>query len=270
MRCLFLLFPVVAACATAADSSSDISDATAFCSGYCKRIGGCDNTRDVQTCENTCKNQNAAVFPKLRSDVVSKISTCIDALDCKTVLGSDVVSSCSAEAVAQVAPSEVGKRFCDDLGATDTKCERSLDKAKCLDRAKLYNDKALGDADLCTKKACADVDACVDASLGAIATTSTSDSDAGTEAGAMCSAIGPGHTFDFQTTSCNDCNASSCCAPAQACASSPTCNALAQCLKACSNTNQACRNSCLSTFASGINALNAAAACFQSCASSCP
>ena len=56
------------------------------------------------------------------------------------MLGSDVVSACSEEAVASVAPSETATRFCGDLGTTDTKCGKTLDKAKCLNRAKLYND----------------------------------------------------------------------------------------------------------------------------------
>jgi hypothetical protein len=285
-RC-FLALPALVLAAACATSASDapgvvdtmsVPDSAAFCSGYCKKLVGCDNTKDQQTCENSCKNTNAAVFPKLRSDVLGKVSSCINAKDCKTVLGSDVVGACSAEAVASVAPSETGKRFCDDLGGTDTKCGKTLDKAKCLDRAKLYNDKALTDADLCTKKACSDVDACVDASLGSISTstsTTTTDdggTDTGTkDSGTMCSSVGPGKTFDFTGTSiaCDDCAATSCCSEATSCANSPTCSALWQCLLGC-QSDTTCRNYCAQQYSSAVSTFNAFANCFSgSCSSSC-
>ncbi len=280
-RC-FLALPALALAAACATSTGDAPgtdttstpDSAAFCSGYCKKLVGCDNTKDEQTCENTCKNANAATFPKLRADVLGKVSSCINAKDCKTVLGSDVVGTCSAEAVASVAPSDTANRFCDDLGTTDTKCGKMLDKAKCLDRAKLYNDKALDDADLCTKKACSDVDTCVDASLGTITTTgsSSTSSDGGTKDSGgptTCSAVGTGDTFDFMQQACNDCAASSCCNEAQACANSPSCSALWQCLLAC-QSDQNCRSSCAQAYSSAVSTFNAFANCFSSsCSSQC-
>ncbi len=281
IRCLFALPALVfaAACATSASDipntdTMTVPDAAAFCAGFCKKLVGCDNTKDEQTCENTCKNTNAAVFPKLRADVLGKVSSCINSKDCKTVLGSDVVTTCSAEAVASVAPSETGRRFCDDLGSTNTKCGKTLDKAKCLDRAKLYNDKALTDADLCTKKACADVDVCVDASLGAIHATSGNQTqpdggsaDSGTMT--MCSAVGPGQTFDFHTMACNDCAATSCCAQAKTCSNSTSCSALWQCLLGCQG-DQTCRNYCAQQYSSAVSTFNAFANCFQSsCSQAC-
>jgi hypothetical protein len=281
-QCLYALpaFIFAAACAT---STADVPgtdttttpDSAAFCSGYCKKLVGCDNTKDEQTCENTCKNSNAAIFPKLRADVLGKVSSCINAKDCKTVLGSDVVGACSAEAVASVAPSDTANKFCNDLNTTDTKCGKTLDKAKCLDRAKLYNDKALTDADLCTAKACADVDTCVDASLGSISTGTSTTTDGGKtdsgqmDSGSMCSAVGPGQTFDFMQQACNDCAASSCCSQAQACANSSSCSALWQCLVSC-QTDQTCRNYCAQTYSSSVSTFNAFANCFQSsCSTQC-
>jgi len=193
------------ACATGAQEgdTSSSSDPLVFCNGYCKKLVGCDNARDEQTCQNTCKNQNAAIFPKLRVDVLSKVSSCIDQRDCKTVLSSDVIAKCSDEAVASVAPTETAKKFCDQLAATQTKCGGSAEKTQCLNRAKLYNDKALTDASMCTTKACADITKCVDAALGSLttqpSTSSPKDGDAGTNTGPMCSAIGAGRFFDFDT-----------------------------------------------------------------------
>jgi len=65
-----------------------------------------DKALDHQTCKNACTNSYAAVFPKLREDVVELIVGCFDAKDCKTVLGGDVVGSCVSDAVASVAPSD--------------------------------------------------------------------------------------------------------------------------------------------------------------------
>ena len=62
------------------------SDAASFCSSLCGRQESCDTSLDVQTCRNSCTNGYAAVFPKLRQDVVGLIVQCFDAKDCKTVL----------------------------------------------------------------------------------------------------------------------------------------------------------------------------------------
>ena len=120
------------------------SSAVSFCDGYCARVNSCDTTRDEQTCSDACANENAATFPKLRQDVVSLISQCIDEKDCKTILSSNVLSTCADEAAAAVAPTQLAVDFCDSYGAASAKCGSHADKAACLTRAKLYNDSALG------------------------------------------------------------------------------------------------------------------------------
>jgi hypothetical protein len=90
-------------------------DAASFCGSLCTRQESCDTSIDVQTCRNTCTNGFAAVFPRLRQDVVGLIVECIDAKDCKTVLDGSLVGTRAAAAVASVAPSEQATAFCDGL-----------------------------------------------------------------------------------------------------------------------------------------------------------
>jgi len=78
-----------------------VRDAASFCAALCDREQQCDKALDHQTCKNACTNSYAAVFPKLREDVVELIVGCFDAKDCKTVLGGDVVGSCVSDAVAE-------------------------------------------------------------------------------------------------------------------------------------------------------------------------
>ena len=66
-----------------------VTDAASFCGAMCGRVQACDKAVDTQTCENECTNGNAAVFPRLRRDVVELIVGCFDKKDCKTVLGGE-------------------------------------------------------------------------------------------------------------------------------------------------------------------------------------
>src|SRR5579883_2366039 len=81
------------------------SDPQSFCSSLCGRIHTCDNTSDQQTCTDSCVNADAAILPKIRSDVVSATESCFQSKDCATVLNSNVVSACIQEAAASIAPS---------------------------------------------------------------------------------------------------------------------------------------------------------------------
>jgi hypothetical protein len=142
-----------------------------FCTTYCGKLSSCDNTRDEQTCSASCDNQLAAMFPKLRSDIVSTIETCIKAADCKTSLDGGTIATCATQAEASVAPSAVASKFCDAWAGASTKCGSSIDKATCLDESKLFNDDALNQASQCTSKACADIGGCVSATLGSFSST---------------------------------------------------------------------------------------------------
>jgi len=150
-----------------------------FCSTYCGKLSTCDNTRDEQTCSASCDNQLAAMFPKLRSDIVSTIESCITSQDCKTSLDGGTIATCATQAEASVAPSQVATQFCDAWVSASTKCGSSIDKATCLDEAKLFNDDALNQANACTSKACADIQGCVSATLGSFSDTGFGGPDGG-------------------------------------------------------------------------------------------
>ena len=149
------------------------------CATYCGRAGQCDKTRDVQTCTDACTAANAAVFPKLRDDVLSKIVTCVKSRDCKSTFGGNVLDFCAREAAAQVAPSPAGIAYCNDLATAQTKCGHTFDHVACLEAVKLYADATIGQASSCAVKACADIDACVDTALaGRLATIGAGDGGA--------------------------------------------------------------------------------------------
>jgi hypothetical protein len=155
---------------TAADSTLPTTpraaNAASFCAALCDRTESCDRSLDHQTCRNRCTNSYAAVFPKLRADVVALIVACFEEKDCKAVLSGELVATCTSEAVAQVAPSEAAIDFCDALGKARQKCGRAPAKSECLASAKLYDDGAIAEAANCTDRACASIDSCVAASFG--------------------------------------------------------------------------------------------------------
>jgi hypothetical protein len=245
-------------------TSGNYPTADAFCAKYCGRVQACDNAADTQTCTNSCVNTSAAVFPKLRPDVVDAIAACFDAKDCKAVLGGSVVGACANEAVASVAPSAVASQYCDELDAAGKKCGKPRDKASCLNTAKLYNDGALAGARACASKSCADVDACVSAALGGFGMSSVA-ADAGREP-STCSLSGTSGR-----SACDACLRDTCCAQANACFSNGSCRSVLTCVTSCGG-GSACTQQCFDSYPSGASAASSLYACEATCAdpSACP
>lgn len=210
------------------------SDAASFCSSLCGRQESCDTSLDVQTCRNSCTNGYAAVFPKLRQDVVGLIVQCFDAKDCKTVLEGSVVATCAEEAVASVAPSAEATSFCDGLASAKKKCGGSSStKAACLDQAKLYSDDAIIEAANCTDRPCSEIDRCVAATFGELGSTNTTTTQK--PSNNSCS----GRFSDMG--SCQSCAEDSCCAEADACAGDSYCRAyMSQCQDASGYSYSTC------------------------------
>jgi hypothetical protein len=199
-----------------------VTDAASFCSAMCSRVQSCDKAIDTQTCQNECTNGNAAIFPRLRSDVVQLIVSCFDGKDCKTVLGGEFVGACTADAIASVAPSAAASTFCDALATAKKSCSgaTSKSKAECLNAAKLYGDQAIAQAQNCTKRGCTEIDTCVSAvfgSLGGTGTTSPPDTSN------TCSG-----KFTDLGSSCASCAQTSCCAEATACYANAECHDIAR------------------------------------------
>lgn len=209
------------------------ADAASFCGSLCGRQEACDTSIDVQTCENSCTNGFAAVFPKLRQDVVGLIVQCFDAKDCKTVLEGSVVATCADEAVASVAPSAEATSFCDGLSAAKKKCgSSSTTKAACLDQAKLYSDAAIIEAANCSDRPCTEIDRCVAATFGELGGTGTTTTPKKTN---QCT----GQFSDLE--SCQSCAEDACCTQAAACAEDSSCRAyMAECQDAGGRTYSEC------------------------------
>jgi hypothetical protein len=199
------------------------ADAASFCGSLCGRQEACDTSLDVQTCKNSCTNGFAAVFPKLRQDVVSLIVECFDAKDCKTVLEGNVVGTCAEEAVASVAPSGEATAFCDNLAAAKKKCGSTTTKAMCLDQAKLYSDETIIEAANCSDRPCNEIDRCVAATFGELsggATTTSKPQPTTNECTGKFSDLG----------TCTSCAEGACCAEADACAQDSYCRTyMAEC-----------------------------------------
>lgn len=198
---------------TSATVPGVVTDATSFCDALCGRQEQCDNALDAQTCRNTCENGSAAVFPKLRGDVVGLVIDCFAAKDCKSVLTSNVVATCAAEAVASVAPTAAAVTYCDALTAAKKKCGSSAGKAECLDQAKLYGDEAIAEAQNCAVRPCTEIDTCVGAALGALGTSTSVSTTAPprTKTGICSAALMTG------LGACRACAEGACCVEATAC-----------------------------------------------------
>jgi hypothetical protein len=240
----------------AADQSGTVPaarDAATFCQALCDREQACDTALDHQTCKNSCTNKNAAVFPKLREDVVDLIVTCFDAKDCKTVLGGSVVETCASEAVASVAPSEAATKYCEAYGKAKTKCGITTAKADCLNQAKLYGDGAIAEAQNCAERSCTEIDACVAASFGGFGASSPPKNPTNS-----CS----GKFTDLGT--CSSCAETTCCAQATACAADSSCRAI---LVACANGGTS-SSACYSAYSSASTSSRSLASAFSSCAQS--
>jgi hypothetical protein len=238
------------------------TDAASFCKAMCNREESCDTSLDTQTCQNQCANTNAAVFPRLRTDVVNLIVGCFDGKDCKTVLGGGFVGACTADAIASVAPSAAASSFCDALATAKKTCSGgdTSTKAQCLDSAKLYGDDAIAQAQNCVKRACSEIDSCVSAVFGSLGGTSTTKP---TEpSGGSCS----GKFSDL--SSCQTCAEGSCCTETTACYADSSCHNIVHACLTGGTTSSACANAYQSASTSSQQLASAVMSCATSkCAS---
>jgi hypothetical protein len=235
-----------------------VTDAASFCSAMCGREQACDKSIDTQTCENTCTNANAAVFPRLRSDVVELVVSCFDGKDCKTVLDGEFLGACTADAIATVAPSAAASSFCDALASAKTNCSGSqpTTKANCLNSAKLYGDLAILQAQNCVKRSCTEIDTCVSAvfgSLGGSASTTTTPTTGGSCSGKF-----------TDLGSCTSCAQTSCCTEATACYGDSQCASI---VHAC-YTNGTSSSACSQAYSASSTTSQQRASSFFSCSSS--
>jgi hypothetical protein len=235
-----------------------VTDAASFCGAMCNRVQSCDKSLDTQTCQNECTNGNAAVFPRLRSDVVSLIVECFDGKDCKTVLGGEFVGACTADAIATVAPSAAASSFCDALAGAKKTCSGATSKTKadCLNTSKLYGDAAIAQAQNCVKRGCSEIDTCVSAVFGSLggSVTTTKPSTSGECTSGQFSDLG----------SCSTCAETSCCAEASACYGDSECREIA---RSCF-VNGTSSTYCSQAYSSATTSARSLASTLLSCSSS--
>ena len=250
--------PGAAATGDTSQTVPGVTDAGSFCSAMCGRQQSCDKAIDSQTCENECTNANAAVFPRLRSDVVELVVACFDGKDCKTVLDGEFLGACTADAIATVAPSAAATNFCDALAGAKKNCSgsQSTTKAQCLNSAKLYGDLAIAQAQNCVKRGCSEIDTCVSAVFGSLGGTGSGAT--ATETGGSCS----GKFTDLG--SCTTCAQTSCCSEATACYGDSQCASIA---RACF-TQGTSSSTCSQAYSAASSSSQSRASTLFSCSSS--
>jgi hypothetical protein len=164
---LGLTLATLVGCSSSSDSTGGAAGQQGiddFCSHNCAREHTCLSD-DQATCTAKCKNDLAAIGPKLRNDYLSGISTCLDGVDCAK-WGTDA-GKCASTSSASLAPSQGAQDFCNAFVKKQKDCSTGTgDLATCLNSAKIYGDPALSDASACLSQACADYAKCITASLG--------------------------------------------------------------------------------------------------------
>lgn len=167
-----LVASTLAACSsgtenTASSSASVSTSGTAsFCASYCDHWSACDSSIDKDTCSTECEDAASSTFRRLRSDIVEPTKTCFMSSDCKSILSGNALSDCVEEAAVSVAPSAAAKSFCDAFAGAAGRCDASIDRADCLNAAKIYGDETLEAAKACTEKSCSQMGTCIKAELG--------------------------------------------------------------------------------------------------------
>ncbi|MEO5769403.1 MAG: hypothetical protein ABIS92_13715 [Polyangia bacterium] len=189
-----------------------------LCRSFCDRVTKCDTSRDQQTCLNACTNSNAALFPKLRADIVASIAGCVLQKDCATISLDVSLRTCAGEAAAIIGPSATATAFCSAADTAQTQCGVTIDKADCLTSAKVYSDATLTDAMACTTKSCSLIYPCASATLNTA--TGSWSLGAGIKPGKKCAGTAnPCNYFSSQMTQCQAAG----CTYAATCSGSPNC-----------------------------------------------
>ncbi len=164
------------------NGSEGSATSSGLCATFCDRLTTCDTSQDRDTCSATCNDEIGRSLDRMRDDVQTSISACVDALDCKTVLQGDGVGDCVKQAAASVAPSATDKKSCEALVKAEVSCGNdAASVAGCLDNTKIYSDATLNQVLACTKKPCSEIDACLGAALG-MASGGSADGGAGSSA----------------------------------------------------------------------------------------
>ena len=196
------------------------TSAMELCRSFCTRLNTCDTSRDLQTCVNACTNSNAALFPKLRTDIITSVATCIKQKDCATIAQDTSLRSCMIEAAAVIGPSPAVTSYCTAVDTAQTQCGVTIDKADCLTSVKVYTDATVADAMACAAKSCSLIYACTAATF-----TQTSG------AWALGGGIKPGKKCSGTAYPCSNFSFSSVATQCQAagCAFAPTCTGTVYC-----------------------------------------
>jgi len=168
MRALLLASCLLFACSSD-DSTTSTSPGVAatqghidqYCTSGCAALKKCSSATDETTCVNKCKNDMAAVGPKLRADYIVANTDCTKTASC------DKLSDCDDTAEATLSPTAVCSTFCDEVIKKNIECKSGeTDKSGCLNRLKIFADATFDAGRQCLTKSCTDYGACLLTAFG--------------------------------------------------------------------------------------------------------
>ena len=134
-----------------------------YCQRGCATLEGCAGTAGASECKDACQRE-LGKLSEPRGDLLSYIATCVEAAECADK--PSAAAPCKDEALAVLAPSNVGNDFCAKHEQKSATCKVDFDKAKCFEAAKTYPDSTLNEASTCvTTAACGGLHACFLANL---------------------------------------------------------------------------------------------------------
>ncbi len=161
----FSTFACTNATGSAPGPDTGAVDVASMCQAFCNDNHACDQTIDVQTCQDSCTNGLAVQWGKMRPDFVTSWQSCYHATDCAAKLKGSATNDCIEQELASIAPSSADTSFCSAVKSNATTCGASFSEGDCLNLTKEFDDAALEEAQRCTSKACSAIPGCVEAAL---------------------------------------------------------------------------------------------------------
>jgi hypothetical protein len=154
-RSLLLAVAFLAACSTTSDrSASALGHDGDLCDRFCDRVHACNESSSVSLCLNDCEGTNGKVLPKLRTDYLGAVATCLDDTECK-VMGLSAFQSCIATTRDTITPSAATTTYCGEVVEFEDRCGYAhADLASCSEQAKIFDDAILGQYGACLAREC--------------------------------------------------------------------------------------------------------------------
>jgi hypothetical protein len=164
---LWLTLTLCSTFACGGDDESGAGNYEASCDMACSRAYQCDSSLDQESCAADCRNDAAAIGPKLNAGFLAGIDACIEELNCAELAVAAVFQTCQREAAARLSPSAAAEALCQAVADSIEECTGiGVGTAGCLGNVKIFRDSALAAARRCESRPCDQRTACLQTELG--------------------------------------------------------------------------------------------------------